>query len=530
MSRNYTLILALSFCTFSASYAQTVYINDGSSTNYTLNTGDSLYIRQGTFTGKITAQSKGAKITVAAGATFKPSSINTYHSIYRIYGTAFFPGGISTQDGFALENQGTATINGNFAANSRATIVNNNPGVMEIKGGATFNNTNDTLINYGDIVIQNNLNINGSSSLFTNRGNLLINGSFVLNNTNGQIRNEGYWYAKGGITSNVNITITNTCRLVSGKAITIHSGVIYNSGLLWASNEQNASAITNNNGTIINLDQGVIKAVKFTNGSTLKGNGFLYLTGQTTARGTIGQSGNTSDTLRVYTVNRSNVNQIFDVQQGTIYPNVIYFPFPAPDTLTSSSYPCYENSLKILPVEWENFSAKLSANTPVVQWSVQQSSGARFEVQRSFDGADFIAAAHFQNEQTTYEFADRAVNMNRSPVVYYRVKASLPNGNESYSEVKMLRLDQTAKPNPIAVSPNPFNSCLSVGYEAISGGTVAIKVFNLRGQLQYHHQIKVNKGSNRMMISESSNWKSGIYMIAIYTESGLSASSKVVKQ
>lgn len=529
MNRNYTLIFILWLCTFSAAYGQTVYIDNGSSNTYTLVTGDSLYISGGTFTGKIIDQSQGAKITVAASAGFKPSSVNAYHSVYQIYGTAFFSANISGAQGFGLDNHGTITFNGNLIINNSVLIFNDTTGIINIRGTLTINKAS-TLINEGEIIIGSTVRINGNSGSYTNHGNLLMGSDFIINNTDGQFQNEGYLYAKGNITSNVAATITNTCRMVSGKNFIIHSGTVYNSGLLWSSDEQNASVFTNNSGTIISLDQGIIKSEKFTNNGTLKGNGFLYLTGQTTANGTIGEDGNTTDTLKVYTVNRNNPNKIFDNEWGTLHPNVIYAPFAAPDTLTSSNYPCYEKRLQILPFEWKDFSLMVIGNNPLISWSAQRTDGVRFEVQRSNTGKDFSFVSSQLKQQVAYKFEDRTIDLNQTAIVYYRVKASLPDGKESYTEVKMLRLPKTVSLKPIRISPNPFSSSMQIDYQSPAAETIAIKVVNLQGQVQYYHRRKVEKGNNPMFIAESAAWGNGIYLVSIYGENGLSASTKVIKQ
>src|SRR5690606_28695496 len=111
MKQIFTLVLFFLALSFSA-YSQTTYIDNGSATTYTLQTGDSLHIGQGTLRGKINDWAKGGKVTVAAGATFKPSSVNGYHSKYTVYGSAILPS-LQTEDGFGLQNYGTITVNGN---------------------------------------------------------------------------------------------------------------------------------------------------------------------------------------------------------------------------------------------------------------------------------------------------------------------------------------------------------------------------------------------------------------------------------
>ncbi len=533
MNQSFTLILFASFFLFTSSYTQTVYVDNGSSATYTLKTGDSLYLSGGTFTGKINEDGQGGKVTIATGATFKPSSIKGFRSKYRIYGTAILPS-LQAESGFGLENYGVTTVTGNTTINSGVQVwLNDKHASLYIKGLLQVNSSSagSTFTNYGDVTVENGFTAYAAVSVI-NRSNFLISKAFALGNT-GQFQNEGYLYVKDGITLNNNATVTNTCRLVSGKEITVNGGTIYNSGLLWASNEQNASLITINNGTIISLGQGIVKAVKLTNNGTIKGNGFMYLTGKTVnnGNGKVGVSGYTTDTLKVYTVNRSKTTQIFDDQWGTVYPNVIYAPFAAPDTLTASVYPCYlESSMVILPFEWKDFSVKLfDSNTPVLNWSAQYDKGTLFEVQRSYNGKDFTAVAGMPHQESAaYQYADEALSSTLPHVIYYRVKANTPAGKESYSEIKMVRFE--AAVSHITASPNPFTSQVNIGYNASRKGTVAVKAFNLQGQLQLIKQVNVNKGSNNIIISEAAGWGSGVYIIGVSAENAPPASIKVIKQ
>src|SRR5690606_7183953 len=279
-------------------------------------------------------------------------------------------------------------------------------------------------------------------------------------------------------------TITNTCRMVSGRTITVNSGTIYNSGLLWASNEHNSSAFTNNNGTVISLDQGIIKAVKFTNNGTIKGNGFMYLTGKTTGGGTIGVNEYTTDTLKVYTVNRSSTSRIFDEQWGSVYSNTIYFPFNAPDTTTAAGYPCYVASAPIiLPLVWNDFSVSLGNQVPVLTWSAESDHGTLFEVQRSYNGKEFIPLVKMpRKDDAVYQYYDRELSSNQPATAFYRIKIIEPGGVEKYSDVKAISLGSVVV-NDFAASPNPFTSQLTISYRSPRKEKISIAFFNLQGQL-----------------------------------------------
>src|SRR6218665_1884567 len=67
--------------------SQHVYVNNGTGTSYNLAAGDSLYIQSGLYTGYIGQFDQGAKITVAAGASFQPTGINNARGTVKVLGT-----------------------------------------------------------------------------------------------------------------------------------------------------------------------------------------------------------------------------------------------------------------------------------------------------------------------------------------------------------------------------------------------------------------------------------------------------------
>jgi hypothetical protein len=528
MKKNSTLVLFFVVLCYSA-FSQATYIDDGSSATYTLQTGDSLYIRQGTFTGKINDWAQGGKVTIAVGATFKPSSVNGYHSKYIVYGSAILPS-LQTAAGFELENYGATTVNGNAQMNDGVqTWTNANNATIHFTGSVSVNSNagGSHFINYGEIIIEKSLSVYASVSII-NRKNVLIGEDFVIGT--GQLQNEGYWYAQKSITLNNNAIITNTCRMVSGRTITVNSGTVYNSGLLWASNEQKASAFTNN-ATVISLGQGIIKAVKFTNNGTIKGNGFMYLTGKTTGGGTIGVNGYTTDTLKVYTVNRSATTRIFDEQWGNVYSNTIYFPFEAPDTTSASIYPCYAASASgILPLVWNDFSVSLANQMPVLTWSAESDNGTLFEVQRSYNGKEFAPLIKMpRQDNAAYQYYDRELPANQPAMVYYRIKVIEPGGMEKYSDIKTIRFSSKGA-NGIAASPNPFTSQVSISYPASRKEKISIAIFNLRGQVQLVKTTTVTSGNNNIVIAETARFEKGFYIIRITGENGTVGSGKLLKQ
>ncbi|MBX2922351.1 MAG: T9SS type A sorting domain-containing protein [Chitinophagaceae bacterium] len=512
-------------------FGQTIYIDNGTSTSYTLQTGDSLYIKQGTFTGSITNWSGGGKVTVAAGATLKPSSVNGLRGPYIVYGTAVFSS-FDTEAGFGLNNYGSVTINNASQVNGSGNQVwiNNIGAVLTFKSSFAINADNTSFINNGDVSIASNFNVWGNATI-SNKKSITTGGSFSVGK--GQITNEGLFSAGGSITIGGSTSFTNTCRTIAQKGFTINSGTLYNNGLLWAAGNASNSTFTNN-GNIINTGNSIIKTVQFTNWGNITGNGYLYILGKSTTSGTVGTSGTTSDVLSIYTVNRTKTNQIFDDQWGTVYPSAVYAQFPAPDTTNIypySSCSSIYSGVIILPVTWNDFSVSISAGVPALQWTAQYNAGTYFEVERSNNGLDFTVVAGMADEQnsSTYYYNDRALPASHPSVVYYRIRATEPDGTHKYTGVKSVRFGSQSSPS-LQTWPNPFGNQLNVSFKSNQKAVLTIKIYNMEGQVQVVKTAAVNSGSNTIAIAEVNRLTKGIYIVSLSADNGVIASSKIIKQ
>jgi len=553
MKKNFytPVIIVLGYLSPEPIFSQTTYVDNGTSNTYTLQTGDSLYIKQGIFTGTVNNWGTGGKITIANGATFKPANVNGYKSRYTVYGTMTVAS-LQTSDGFSLNNYGTVTVNGNTQLNGSAqTLINNAAAVINFNGsvdinagGSSFTNHSNITINsgfnfyadgisftnYAEMAVGNDLNLYSNSSV-NNKKNLTIGGNF--NSSKGQVNNEGKFQSQKTITFGGNTVVTNTCRIIGSTGITINNNAVtmYNSGLLLASN---GSSFTNS-GSIISSGNGVIKSGILTNYGTVKGNGFMYITGKSTLGGgaSVGVNTTTGDTLRIYTVNRTKTTQIFDDQWGTVYANAKYAVFAAPDTTGFSSYACASEytALVLLPVSWDNFSVTLSNNIPVINWSANFDEGTIFIVQRSENGIDFTSVASIPGKSHTYNysFTDVTLSTSSTAIIYYRVYAAELTGIQNYTAIKSVQLKKDNKA-ACSVNPNPFNNNFNIIYTTSPKQNITIRVFNFNGQAVFIKQLLVNIGTNTIAVTESGKWLSSIYIVQLTGENGSSVSTKIIRQ
>lgn len=525
MTRTFTLTFITTFLFTAFAYSQT-YVNNGTATNYNLGNGDSLYIQSGTYTGNITQFHKNAKITVAAGATFQPGSFNNPKGTLIVLGTAKFST-LNSNNNFGLENYGITEVSGTTDMNGGNQNWNNYYGAtLKFTGNVTMNNGAD-LDNDGTITAGAAFTMNNGSE-FINNNIITITGAFTSNG--GDFTNLGK-LETGAITFNSGSSFINNCRLVINGNITNNNVTIINDGLIWIPAQYSSATITNS-GTINNTANGKIKARNFTNYGTLTGKGYYYFTGTTYNSGTVGVSGTTTDTIKIFDATRTSSSTIFDTQWGTVRQNAIFSSFAAPDTV--NAYPScglrYTSGNTALPVKWNFFYVNVSDNKPVLTWSSEQDPGTVFDIQRSYDGVNFttVSLVPAVNGKTSYQLEDKQVNTQLA-AVYYRINAIEPTGASKISETKVVRFSNKQGVS-VQTSPNPFTSQFSIHYQSAEKGNLVIRVYSMTGQLQTTKTVTVSKGFNSIAVTEAASLAKGFYMVQLTSNNNLVASEKIVKQ
>lgn len=527
MTRISTLSFLVLYILFSFSApAQNVYVANGNSTNYNLADGDSLYV-QGNYTGSIGSFAKGAKITVAANATFQPSSFSNPRGTLTVLGTAKF-NSISTNKDFRVENYGIIEISGGINMNNTQYWNNRFGAKLKFSGAVSLNGAE--IYNDGIITATSTFTLNNDAEL-TNNNTITISGAFTSNGAT--IINLGKLEG-AGVTLNSGTSFTNNCRLVVDGNLTINNTTLYNDGLVWIPAQYTTASITNS-GTFQNKANGRVKARNFTNYGVVNGKGYYYFYGTTYNSGTVGVSGTTTDTIKVYDATRTSASTIFDTQYGTVRANAIFASFAAPDT-TNATVSCsfrYASTAAsaLLPVKWNYFYVNLASNTPVLSWSSEQDPGTEFQVERSYDGKNFTAISTVSSVtgKTNYQYEDKQVN-NQSPAVYYRIVAVELSGAQKISETKVIRFSSKQGVS-IQTAPNPFTSQFSIHYQSAERGTLTVRIYGMSGQLQTIKNVTVSKGFNSITVTEAASLAKGFYMVQITGDNNnLIASEKIVKQ
>lgn len=522
----FALTFALTINTLANS--QTVYVDNGTSTSYNLASGDSLHIKSGTYTGSINQFDQGAKITVAAGATFQPSNISNPRGSIKNLGSVKINGWFSTNGGFTVDNYGTMWFASGMSLNQGVqNWTNYYGGTIKFDMGVTINN-NCVLLNRGTITSLGDIAIN-TGATFYNNNTVNLTGNFTTNNS--IFNNGGKFNVSGSFTINGNSTFMNSCRLAIENGFTNNTkNSVFNIGLIWCSAAKGNSTFTNNGSAAIS-NNGTIKSVDLTNHGTIEGSGSWYLTGYTYNTGTVGVTGSTSDTVKIYDVTRTSTSTIFDLQNKTPKPNAIYTVLNAPDTvnlLPTCSPEAISNIT--LPVKWEYFYVSLSDDIPVLTWAAEQDPGTVFTVQRSYDAVNFTTIASIDGEEgkKVYKFEDKQVNT-QTKSVYYRIRAIEPTGAITISDTRTLMFTTKAGVS-VQATPNPFTSQLNISYQSVNRERINIRIINMSGAVMASKTVNVSTGYNSIAITEAASLIKGIYLVQLISENTVIATERVVKQ
>ena len=188
--------------------------------------------------------------------------------------------------------------------------------------------------------------------------------------------------------------------------------------------------------------------------------------------------------------------------------------------------------LSPLPVNLTSFHAKRNGTNAELNWVTASERNFRhFEIERSFDGGLFVAinkvaAIGSSGNGATYRFTDFGVaEKAKNGQVFYRLKMMDRNGAYVYSEVRVVRFNETTA--SLLVYPNPFNTALSLELTEEIRDISPVMVLDVYGKLVAQFNVKAN-GSNKICLAEIQLLPAGIYIIKS-TINGVEYTNKVLK-
>ena len=184
-----------------------------------------------------------------------------------------------------------------------------------------------------------------------------------------------------------------------------------------------------------------------------------------------------------------------------------------------------------LPVVLSSFIANLKNSNAGLAWTtVSEKNFNFFEVERSFDGADYktvsiVFANGNTNSKTNYSYNDNVKEIAKS-IIYYRLKMVDIDGSFKYSDVRVIRIGEQAETMKIVTYPNPVVNDVRVTIPASwQNKEVKYEIFNTNGQLVI---AKMNANASQTEMINLSNMSRGMYFIKL-TMGTETAQQKIIK-
>jgi hypothetical protein len=185
----------------------------------------------------------------------------------------------------------------------------------------------------------------------------------------------------------------------------------------------------------------------------------------------------------------------------------------------------YGYPLTILPVTFNGFSATLSAEKVLIEWSVAESTkGNQYIVQRSANGKDFEAIGTVvadRNANSTYYFTDMHPEDGRS---FYRIAQV---GSERNVVVSAVRTVVRNGQLQVHLSSNPVTETSVLNIISKNNGSAGISIYTSGGLLVYKNIARVVPGKQPIHLP-AGTLRPGTYIVHVSTPDG-SAQVKMIK-
>ncbi|MFZ1454273.1 MAG: T9SS type A sorting domain-containing protein [Ferruginibacter sp.] len=173
----------------------------------------------------------------------------------------------------------------------------------------------------------------------------------------------------------------------------------------------------------------------------------------------------------------------------------------------------------VLPVQFVKLAGLLQTNKVSLNWIIIASKEVdRFEVERSTDNRNFIRTGTVTqfvrlNEQQQVSFLDDITNVSKE-VIYYRIKVIGKAGEIQYSNILIVRRQQTK--TGLSIMPNPAKDHVSIAFYAEKESEVSIRLIDQAGKLVLLQNQKVSRGSNTVQLTGLSKFSNGTYALQLF--------------
>lgn len=166
-----------------------------------------------------------------------------------------------------------------------------------------------------------------------------------------------------------------------------------------------------------------------------------------------------------------------------------------------------------LPMDLVSFKATLVNNDGLLNWiTVKEESGSHFDVQRSFDGSNFVAigkvncAPGATGAEQNYSFTDKDLFGGKH---FYRLRMVDKDGKFSYSPIEILELP-AYKNKILSVHPVPSMDKVYITLAYNTKAATTLTIFDISGKVVTQKPIQLEKGINKIELSLA-NFPDGAY-------------------
>lgn len=184
-----------------------------------------------------------------------------------------------------------------------------------------------------------------------------------------------------------------------------------------------------------------------------------------------------------------------------------------------------------LPVEFAFFNVACESNAAVISWqTATEINTHHFEVQRSVNGADWLAvatqkAAGQSSTLQQYSYTDPAPAS--SGKIFYRISSVDINGRKSYTAVKASACGTGAL---WQVWPNPVQQQANISLKLDGAYKVSVQLLDNKGSVVRQWQKELVHGDNRFTV-DMQGLAAGVYHLVVTWDEGRSRKSeRILKQ
>ena len=188
-----------------------------------------------------------------------------------------------------------------------------------------------------------------------------------------------------------------------------------------------------------------------------------------------------------------------------------------------------QNYTDSIPVRLKSFEASRNTNSNKLDWSVVCFLDyAKFDIQRSYDGKNFINIKSFQADQLLcrqpFTYEDRTANEK----VFYRIKVGDLDGREYISKITVL-IGKAKGFDIASLTPTLITSGATLTITSASNDVAIVTITNLQGLPVMRKTVSLAKGNNDVLLNLSA-LSGGNYVLSSVNSEGKLKTIRFMKQ